>query len=448
MEGRLLLKNCSIYRADGRIRTEMVVVVEGGLVTRVAPDAEVPVLPGDWEVACRGRMVAPGLVDCHTHLVGAQLTPLSGAFLLRNARARFDLQSSLALLLTRDEVEALTAFAIARALRGGVTLLVEHLQAPADVEGSLGAQARVAEKLGARLITSHATHVGKGGPPPPDQVDANAAFARRHRTDPLVRGAMGFHSSSTADDDLLRRIGRLREEIGVGAHYHLAENEDDLAATFALCGRRVVPRLESFGLIGPGVVGSYARTVDRLEAERLAKSRTLVALSPRTNLSTELGGGGLESVLTQQAMLGLGTAGSGSLWQELLAAFVGAIQIARVGRLLDPDGLMAQLLVSGPAELCSMVYGAPSGNVEPGYLADLVVYDLVPSRENVSGLASHLLMQLGEAPVAWTIVNGRVTVREGQLLGTDFLELAANAARALEAVWQRAGIGHEPPVAA
>ena len=148
MEGRLLLKNCSIYRADGRIRTEMVVVVEGGLVTRVAPDAEVPVLPGDWEVACRGRMVAPGLVDCHTHLVGAQLTPLSGAFLLRNARARFELQSSLALLLTRGEVEALTAFAIARALRGGVTLLVEHLQAPSDVEGALVAQARVAEKLG------------------------------------------------------------------------------------------------------------------------------------------------------------------------------------------------------------------------------------------------------------------------------------------------------------
>ncbi|HYX92194.1 MAG TPA: amidohydrolase family protein [Myxococcaceae bacterium] len=448
MEGRLVLKKCSIFRADGRIRNDMAVVVEGGLVTQVAPDAEVPVLPGDWEVACRDRIVVPGLVDCHTHLVGAQLAPLSGAFLLRNARARFDLQTKLALEVTRDELEALTAFGVARALRGGVTLVVEHLQAPNDVGGALAAQARVAEKLGVRLITSHATHSGRGGAPPMEQVEANAEFARNYRNHPLVRGALGFHSSSTADDELLRRIGRLREELGVGAHYHLAENEDDLAATFALSGKRVVPRLEPFGLIGPGVVGSYARTVDRLEAERLAKSRTLVALSPRTNLSTELGGSGLESVLTQQAMLGLGTAGSGTLWQELLAAFVGAIQIARVGRLLDPDGLMAQMLISGPAELCSMVYGAPSGNVEPGCLADLVVYDLVPSRENLSGLATHLLMQLGEVPVGWTIVNGRVTVREGQLLGIDFLELAANAARAVEAVWHRAGLGDEPPIAA
>ena len=82
MEGRLLLKNCAVFRADGRVRTGMALVVEGGLIRRVAPDADVPVLPGDWEVACRGRLVAPGLVDCHTHLVGGQLLPPTGNFLL------------------------------------------------------------------------------------------------------------------------------------------------------------------------------------------------------------------------------------------------------------------------------------------------------------------------------------------------------------------------------
>ena len=55
MEGRLLLKNCAVFRADGRVRTGMALVVQDGLIRRVAPDAEVPVLPGDWEVACRGR---------------------------------------------------------------------------------------------------------------------------------------------------------------------------------------------------------------------------------------------------------------------------------------------------------------------------------------------------------------------------------------------------------
>lgn len=59
MEGRLLLKNCSILRADGRLRSGMAVAIQGETISEVLPDAEVPVLPGDWEVDCRRRLVAP-----------------------------------------------------------------------------------------------------------------------------------------------------------------------------------------------------------------------------------------------------------------------------------------------------------------------------------------------------------------------------------------------------
>jgi hypothetical protein len=34
--------------------------------------------------------------------------------------------------------------------------------------------------------------------------------------------------------------------------------------------------------------------------------------------------------------------------------------------------------------------------------------------------------------VAWTVVDGRVVVREGQLVGVDYLELAAEASKALQ----------------
>jgi 5-methylthioadenosine/S-adenosylhomocysteine deaminase len=102
--------------------------------------------------------------------------------------------------------------------------------------------------------------------------------------------------------------------------------------------------------------------------------------------------------------------------------------------------LLAQLLVSGPAELCSLVFGIPSGTVEPGSLGDLVVYDLIPAKEEPGGQAQHLLLRLAHAPVAWTIVGGRVVVREGQLLSHDFPALAAEAARVLESVVARASV--------
>jgi 5-methylthioadenosine/S-adenosylhomocysteine deaminase len=438
VEGRLLLKNCSIFRADGRIRSGMAVLIEGGRITRVAEDAQLPVLPGDWEVACRGRLVMPGLVDCHTHLVGGALLPVTGEFLLRPPRARLEETFRIDSLLTAADVEVLTTYGLARAARGGVTLSVEHLHCPGDVLGGLAAQARAAERIGVRLVTSHSTS-SQAGSDPLAQLEANAEFAKSHRSHPLVRGALGFHTSSTCDDELLRRVGRLREELALGAHYHLAESEEDLTSSFAQTGRRIVPRLEAFGLLGAGVVASHARAINRAEADRLARTRTLVALSPRLDLLYEPGGGGLEAVLTHDNLMGLASIGAGSLWDELTAAFVSALHIARAGRLLDPDGMIAQMLVSGPAELCTMIYGQPSGTVEADAMADLVVYDLVPAKEDLRGQAPHLLLLFAQAPVAWTIVGGRVVVREGQLLSHDFLEIAQDAARVVEAIWSRAG---------
>jgi len=439
MEGRLLLKNCSVFSPDGRVRGSMAVVIDGGKIAAVEEDAAVPARPGDWNVSCEGRLLAPGLIDCHTHLVNAQLLPQSGELLLRSPRTRHALQQRLDTLLATAEVETLTAFAIAEALRAGVTMVVEHLHCPVDPAAALAAQARVAERLGIRLSNSHATHSLNGEAAATRQLEGNVGYAESFRGHPLVRPALGFHASFSSDDALLRRLGQERERLGVGVTFHLAETEDDLAATFSQYGQRIVPRLESFGLLGPGVVAAHARAVDRLESARLSRSRTLIALGPRFHLAAEPGGGGLEAVLSYQNLLGLGSSGGGLLWAELISAFAGIIQIARTGRLLDPDGFMSQLLFGGPAELCSHLYGAPCGLVEAGSLADLVLYDYLPAQREAGGLAPHILMQLGSARPAWVIVSGRVVVREGQLLGYDHLELARAAARTLESLWIRAG---------
>jgi 5-methylthioadenosine/S-adenosylhomocysteine deaminase len=85
------------------------------------------------------------------------------------------------------------------------------------------------------------------------------------------------------------------------------------------------------------------------------------------------------------------------------------------------------------------VFSRPSGSVETGALADLAVCDTVPAVEDEQSQGLHLLMQVAAAPVAWTLVNGKVVVREGQLIGADALELAREAARAQTAIWRRAG---------
>ncbi|MFT3707845.1 MAG: amidohydrolase family protein [Archangium sp.] len=427
----------------------MSVLIEGRTISAVGPDEQTPTRPGDWEVACGGRLVMTGLVDCHTRLVGGSVTPWAGDLLLRPFVQRFEQELALEKNLTPGEVEALTAFSIARALRQGVSMAVEHLHAPGCVEEALSVQARVAQKLGIRLVNSHASTSAQTGTPGPAQVEANARYAEAHRTGALVRGAIGIRASFCADDDLLRVAGRAKEELAIGAHFGLAENDDDLAMTWSKTNSRIVTRFERFGLLGGASVGAHARAIDRAEANRLAKSRTLIAFTPRAAQTAEGGSAlGMEAVLVSQNLVGLGSGGTGTLWEELAASYTGVMAMARAGRMLDPDNLMSSFLVGGPAELCTMIFGAPSGNVEPGALADLVVYDLVPARET-GNFTPHLLMQLSQVDVGWTIVDGRVAVREGQLLGADYLELARESAAALESVWKRTGVtgGGAAPVA-
>jgi 5-methylthioadenosine/S-adenosylhomocysteine deaminase len=439
MEGRLLLKDCSLFRTDGRVRSGMAVVIEGRLITAIGPDAEHPVRPGDWEVRCRGRLVLPGLVDCHTRLVGGALTPWSGEHLLRSFQQRFALEQQVESVLTEGEVAAITAASLARGLKQGVTMFVEQVHAPRCVEAALGAQARVAESLGARLVNSHASSSRVAGAPGAAQVEANGRYLEGRLTHGLVRGAVGVRASFCADDDVLREAGRVKGALPVGAHFALVESDDDLALTWSTHGVRVVARFEHFGLLGGGSVAAYARSLDQAEAARLASTRTLVALTPRSTQTLEGGSAlGMEAVLVGQNLVGLGTAGTGNLSSELAASFAALMALARVGRMLDPDSLMSGFLIGGPAELTTMLFGLPSGSVDPGALADLVVADCVPSSD--AGVSSPaLLSQILNAPVAWTIVNGRVVVREGQLVGADEVELLREGALACSAVWSRAG---------
>jgi cytosine/adenosine deaminase-related metal-dependent hydrolase len=438
VDGRLLLKDCSLFRADGRVRTGMSVLIEGGTIAQVADDAVLPARPGDWAVRCGGRLLTPGFVDCHTRLVNAQLAPWSGHHLLLPIEERYRAESVLDGRLTVAEVEALTAAALGRGLLRGTTMFVEHLHAPACVEEGLLAQSRAATRLGARLVNSHASSSTVDGRPGLAQVEANARYVASSRKGALVRSSLGVAASFAADDELLRAVGRLKEELGVGCHFRMAESDEDLALTWARHNTRVVNRFETFGILGGASIGAHARAIDRTEAERLARTRTLVALSPRLTHTLEGGSAlGMESVLLSQNLVGLGTGGAGTLWEELAASFTGVMTLARSGRMLDPDNLMATFLVSGPAELCTMVFGQPSGAIDVGALADLVVHDFVPAQESAN-FTPHLLMQLSQTRVVWTIVHGQVVVREGQLLAAPQLELEHDAARAVEAVWKRA----------
>ena len=395
MDGRLLFKNCTLLEGE-RLETGRVVVVKGNRVAQVGRDADAPALPGDWAVDAKGRLLVPGRVDAHACLTAPSLSP--GPW-------------------TTSEVEALAAASLARALRSGVTTVFEHLASVEQPAEALAAEALTAERLGIRLLAAHATGgAGWEGP-----LEANVDFVRAWSGHPLVRGALGLSRLGDAPEPMLARVASASAGVGAAVHLGLAETDEDLVLTYQRYGLRSVERLARHGLLGPRTVAAHARCVDGHEARALAERQVLVAWSPLRDLLAE--GHGFEALWIPEHRVALGTSGLGTLPQQWDAALAMARKSARLGRLW-PEELVPRLLLDGASALLTELYGAPAGKVVPGALADLVLLDTLPV-EDVWTLQT--AAETSRAPAAWTVVEGRVVLRDGQLLGADWLELEREA---------------------
>lgn len=426
MEGRLVIKDCAVYRADGRVRPGMAVVIEGRFISRVALDAEVPALPGDWVVDAKGRLLAPGLTDAHTRLVNASLVDATASELLESEEARAERRRGLAGALRPNEVAALTAWSLARGLRRGVTCYVELLHAPGCVEDGLLAQAEVARRLGARLVNAHEARDEPGA------VEANEKYVASVAHDARVRGAIGIACASQASDDVLARAGRAMQALTCGAHFRVGESEADVLLTWQRFGQRPLARLESAGLLGPKSVAAFARAIDRTEAAALTRSATLVALAPQSSQLREgPGAPGSEVMPNVETRLGIGSDGELTVWEAWASALTLVVALARQGKLLDPDAVLACMVSHGPSQFIASLFGVRCGAIDEGAVADLALFDLVVRDSTIS------MQRLAETSVSWTIVDGRVVVREGLLVGVDAATLSREAGEAAQAVRQR-----------
>jgi 5-methylthioadenosine/S-adenosylhomocysteine deaminase len=395
MDGRLLFKNCTLLEGE-RLAQGRVVVVEGNRVTQVGPDADTPTLPGDWAVDARGRLLVPGRVDAHALLTAP--APSSARW-------------------TASEVEALTAASLARALASGVTCVFEHLASVEHPAEALATQALTAERLGIRLLAAHATG-GDGWEAP---LEANVDFVRAWAAHPLVRGAVGLSRLSEAPEPMLARLAGASAAASAVVHLALAETDEDLVLNFQRYGVRSVERLARHGLLGPRTVTAHARCVDAHEARVLAERGALVAWCPLRDLLSE--GHGFEALWIPEHRVALGTSGLGTLPQHWDAALAMAHKAGRLGRLWAEE-LVPALLLGGASDLVGDLYGAKAGHVAAGGLADLVLLNLLSAED---AWTADVAAEAARASVAWTVVEGRVVLRDGMLLGADALELEREA---------------------
>ena len=422
-------------------------LARGPAIEAIGPADELP-READEVIDARGHIVIPGLVNTHHHMYQSltrAVPAAQDAELFGWLKVLYPIWAR----LTPEMVRVSTQLAMAELLLSGCTTSSDHLYLyPNGVR--LDDSLEAAESMGMRFHAARGSmSVGEsaGGLPPDALVEReDAILADTQRLietyhDPeryaMRRIVVAPCSPFSVSRDLMRESAALARSLGARLHTHLAENDHDVAYSAERFGMTPAQYAESLGWLGDDVWHAHGVKLDEAGIRRFAATGTGVAHCPCSNMRLASGIAPVRRMRDAGVPVGLGVDGSASNdGAHLLAEARMGLLLARVGRAMAPPTVDAGGHTRygcdlGPAEMTAremleiatrggaQVLGRDDiGHLAPGMAADLALFDqrTLP----FAGGAVHdpvaALLLCAPAPAAWTVVNGRVVVRQGQLM--------------------------------
>jgi 8-oxoguanine deaminase len=432
LERSLLLRHATVLVTMDDAEREIddgAVLIRGNRIEQVGPTAA---LPGhaDEIIDLDGHLVMPGLVNTHHHMYQSLTRVVPGAQdgeLFGWLRTLYPIWSG----LTPEMIEVSTLTAIAELLLSGCTTSSDHLYVFPNgcrLDDSIAA----ARQAGFRFhATRGSMSVGEsaGGLPPDCLVeDEDAILADSRRVIEayhdgaryaMVRVGLAPCSPFSVSRALMRESAQLARSYGVGLHTHLAESVNDVAYSRERFGMSPAEYAESLGWVGRDVWHAHCVQLDPQGIALFARSGTAVAHCPCSNMRLASGIAPVRAMLDAGVTVGLGVDGSASNDSgHLLAEARQAMLLQRVGH--GPSALGAR----GALRLATRGGAAALARDDIGCLAPGMAADLVAYRLDGPGFAgSHdpvaALVFCAPAQVAWSVIDGRVVVREGRIATFD-----------------------------
>ena len=447
MKGTLLVKNVKhlvTCDADDRLLDGVNVFIRDGVIESIGQNEETAA-----DVIDASNMVMyPGLINTHHHLYqtfSRNLPQVQNMELFPWLKTLYEIWKH----VDEDVVYYSSLTGMGELLKTGCTTCLDHHYVfPGTVGGGLlDAQFHAADELGMRF---HATRGSmdlsvKDGGLPPDSVvqsvdeilkDSEEAVARHHDGSrySMHQVALAPCSPFSVTGELLRESAVLARKLKVRLHTHLAETKDEEQFTLSRFGMRPLEYMESLGWVGPDVWYAHGIHFTEGELKRLADTGTGVAHCPVSNMKLSSGVALIPQMLKLGVPVGLAVDGSASndgsnLLEEMRVAYL----LHRLSWSQEaPDGYdILKMATRGSARILGR---EELGRIEVGMAADFFLVNL--NRIEMVGAQfdpKSVLCTVGlKGCVDYTVVNGKIVVRDGRLAGVDEEKIVEKANAVVE----------------
>jgi 8-oxoguanine deaminase len=410
--------------ADGGVYVVDNVIRQVNVTDRLPPAA-------DEIIDAQGMVVLPGLVNTHHHLYQS----LTRAVPAAQDAELFDWLRTLYPIwagLTGEAVYVSALIALGELMLSGCTTVADHLYIYPN-DSRIDDEIRAARQLGVRFHPSRGSMSlgrSKGGLPPDSVVEDEQAILadceriveEYHDPNPnsMCRIVIAPCSPFSVTPDLMRASAAFARERGLTLHTHVAETHDEEAYCMRKFGMLPVDLMRQLDWVGPDVWWAHCVTLNEDEISVMAETGTGVAHCPSSNMRLGSGIAPIRALVDARVRVGLAVDGSASNDSgHLLAEARQAMLLQRVQH--GATAMSAEEALWLGTRGGAQVLGRDDiGCLAPGMAADFIAIKL--ERLAFAGAQADPLAALlfcSPPSVDMSVVNGRVAVRDGELLGLD-----------------------------
>jgi 5-methylthioadenosine/S-adenosylhomocysteine deaminase len=371
------------------------------------------------------RIVMPGLINGHSHAAMTLLRGLADDLALMDWLNNYIFPSEVQ-FVDAELVRIGTELACWEMIRGGTTSFVDMYYFPDTI-------AEVVDSCGMRALIS-ATVIDQRSPDAEnaaDSIQKGIGFIERWKgKNSRITPIFGPHANYTLNAEQLQATRAAATEHGVGISIHMSESPFELQYSKDNFGMTSVEMYESIGFLdGPTIAAHMVWPTD-VEIPILVEREVGVIHNPTSNMKIASGIAPVAKMLQAGVRVGLGTDGAASnndldMWEEMRLAAL----LQKVDR-MDPTVLPAATVLSMATRGGALATGLSdvTGSLEVGKRADIiqVAFDDVHHIPTYD-VVSHLVYVTDEQDVASVVVDGKILMRERELLTIDTQRVAAEA---------------------
>lgn len=385
-------------------------------------------------------IIMPGLINTHMHIYSSFARGMD----VKGETSNFDkilenLWWKVDKNLNLEDTKYSAYGTYIESIKNGVTTVIDHHASPYKIEGSLKEIAVVAEEIGIRTSLCYEVSDRDGIEITDKGINENISFIKwaESKNSDMIKGMFGLHAAFTLSNETLAKCQKAMEGIDAGYHVHTAEGYTDLKESLKKYGKRVVERLNDFGIFREKTIAVHCIHVNEHELEIIKESKCNVVHNPESNMGNAVGCSPVIHMMKKGIKVGLGTDGyTADMLESLKVA-----NIIHKHHLCDPTVAWQEaplMLFRNNREIVEKQFGCKVGILEVGAKADIAVFDYIPNTElNKFNYNGHILFGLSGRGARTTICNGKIIMKDREILTINEETVLEKSREVSKKMWER-----------